>query len=141
VISGTVHPSPKYRYLCMASTAHKALTDGLYTKGTRAHTHRALIREWLWEPKGGSPGLTRVDAATLWPSCAPARRPPCAAGAPSLLVLHLPLVPKELLSYRVEPVDVLVNCAHAWHWPVGRCHHHAVARVELLWRLAVETHL
>ena len=22
-------------------------TEGLYTKGTRAHTHRELIREWL----------------------------------------------------------------------------------------------
>jgi len=26
----------------------------VYTKGTRAHTHRELIREWLWEPKGNS---------------------------------------------------------------------------------------
>ena len=25
-----------------------------YTKGTRAHTHRELIRKWLWEPKGSS---------------------------------------------------------------------------------------
>jgi len=24
------------------------------TKGTRAHTHRELIREWLWEPKESS---------------------------------------------------------------------------------------
>jgi len=24
------------------------------TKGTRAHTHRELIRQWLWEPKGSS---------------------------------------------------------------------------------------
>ena len=24
------------------------------TKATRAHTHRELIREWLWEPKGSS---------------------------------------------------------------------------------------
>jgi len=23
-------------------------------KGTRAHTHRELIPEWLWEPKGNS---------------------------------------------------------------------------------------
>jgi len=29
-------------------------TDGLYTKGTRAHTHREPIQEWLWEPKGSS---------------------------------------------------------------------------------------
>jgi len=29
-------------------------TDGSYTKGTRAHTHRELIREWFWEPKGRS---------------------------------------------------------------------------------------
>ena len=29
-------------------------TNGVYTKGTRAHTHRELIREWLWEPKGSS---------------------------------------------------------------------------------------
>jgi len=29
-------------------------SDGSYTKGTRAHTHRELIREWLWEPKGSS---------------------------------------------------------------------------------------
>jgi len=24
------------------------------TKGSRAHTHKELIREWLWEPKGSS---------------------------------------------------------------------------------------
>jgi len=28
--------------------------DGSYTKETRAHTHRKLIRIWLREPKGGS---------------------------------------------------------------------------------------
>ena len=28
--------------------------DGPYTKGTRAHAHRELIREWLWEPTGRS---------------------------------------------------------------------------------------
>ena len=27
-------------------------TDGLYTKGARAHTHRELIREWLWYSHG-----------------------------------------------------------------------------------------
>jgi len=32
----------------------KVYTNGSYTKGTRAHTHRELIREWLWEPKGSS---------------------------------------------------------------------------------------
>ena len=31
-----------------------SFTDGVYTKGTRAHTQRELIREWLWEPKGSS---------------------------------------------------------------------------------------
>jgi len=30
------------------------IMDGLYTKGTRAHTQKELIREWLWEPKGSS---------------------------------------------------------------------------------------
>ena len=30
------------------------LIGSLYTKGTRAHTHRGLIREWRWEPKGSS---------------------------------------------------------------------------------------
>jgi len=40
------------------------------TKGTRAHTHRELIRKWLWEPKGSSLVYIqmlggRVDAATL----------------------------------------------------------------------------
>jgi len=34
-------------------------SDGLYTKGTRAHTHRELIREW---PSGQSePGLCAVQ--------------------------------------------------------------------------------
>ena len=28
--------------------------DGLYTKGTRAHAHRELLREWLWESNGSS---------------------------------------------------------------------------------------
>ena len=32
----------------------KGVTDSLYTKGTRAHTHRELIREWLWKPKESS---------------------------------------------------------------------------------------
>jgi len=43
-------------------------TDGSYTKGTRAHTHRELIREWLGEPKGSSLeyiGLT-PGADSLW---------------------------------------------------------------------------
>jgi len=39
------------------------------TKGTRAHTHRELIRKWLWEPKrsslehshGESIGLTALQ--------------------------------------------------------------------------------
>jgi len=31
---------------------HFLFTEGSYTKGTRAHTHREQIREWLWEPKG-----------------------------------------------------------------------------------------
>jgi len=41
------------------------------TKGTRAHTHSELIREWLWEPTGSSLELYievlggGVDAATL----------------------------------------------------------------------------
>ena len=28
--------------------------DGLYTKRTRAHTHRELIRKWRWASKGSS---------------------------------------------------------------------------------------
>ena len=27
----------------------RIITDDLYTKGTRAHTHRELIGEWLWD--------------------------------------------------------------------------------------------
>jgi len=30
------------------------ITTVYNTKGTRAHTHRELIRKWLWEPKGSS---------------------------------------------------------------------------------------
>jgi len=37
-----------------SSDGWDSFTDGLYTKGARAHTHRELIREWLWEPKGSS---------------------------------------------------------------------------------------
>jgi len=33
---------------------HSHLQAVYNTKGTRAHTHRELIREWLWEPKGSS---------------------------------------------------------------------------------------
>ena len=29
-------------------------TDGVYSKGTRAHTHRELSREWLWGAEGRS---------------------------------------------------------------------------------------
>jgi len=29
--------------------------DGLYTKGTRAHTHSELIRGWWWQPKRSDP--------------------------------------------------------------------------------------
>jgi len=47
-----------------------AFPDGSYTNGTRAHTHRELILEWLWEPKGSSLEYIwmlreGVDAATL----------------------------------------------------------------------------
>jgi len=31
-------------------------TDSVYTKSTRAHTHRELIREWRSESKGSSLG-------------------------------------------------------------------------------------
>jgi len=41
-------------YICIYIHVYMYIvyTDGSYTKGTRAHTHRELIREWLWEPKG-----------------------------------------------------------------------------------------
>jgi len=61
-------------------------TDGLYTKSTHAHTYRELIREWLWEPKGSSLGYIQVlgggeSRPRSYDFYAPARRPPCAAGA------------------------------------------------------------
>jgi len=33
---------------------NRTFTEGAYTKSKRAHTHRELIRELLWEPKGSS---------------------------------------------------------------------------------------
>ena len=33
---------------------HKATQTVHNTKGTRAHMHKELIREWFWEPKGSS---------------------------------------------------------------------------------------
>ena len=36
----------------MPGECRNLYTDGLCTKGTRAQTHRELIREWLCEPKG-----------------------------------------------------------------------------------------
>jgi len=48
-----VHP-PVFR------PSGNVFTHGLYTKGTRAHEHRKLIRERLWEPKGKvSPNLSQ----------------------------------------------------------------------------------
>jgi len=57
------------------------ITDGLYTKSTRAHTYTELIHEWLREPRGAPLDISRClgggfDAATQRPSYAPARRPP-----------------------------------------------------------------
>ena len=49
----------------------RVLSQTVYnTKRTRAHTHRELIRTWLWEPKGSSLEYIEmlgggVDAATL----------------------------------------------------------------------------
>ena len=38
-----------------SQTCAKQPSQAVYnTKGTRAHTHRELIRKWLWEPKGSS---------------------------------------------------------------------------------------
>jgi len=38
---------------CKYSNTQKCSSQVVYnTKGTRAHTHRELIRTWLWEPKG-----------------------------------------------------------------------------------------
>ena len=40
--------------VCLSSL-YRPFTDGLYnTEGTRAHTHRELVREWLWGPTGSS---------------------------------------------------------------------------------------
>jgi len=47
----TPHTPP---VLYLAGASPPAFTDGVYTKETRAHTHKELIREWLWEPKGSS---------------------------------------------------------------------------------------
>jgi len=62
-------------------------TDGLYAKGTRAHTHRERIREWLWELRGTPLNISRClggsrrrelmaalragppPRASLWPLC------------------------------------------------------------------------
>jgi len=44
-------------HICMQTCMHVYIyryTDVFYTKGTRAHTHRELIREWLWARKGSS---------------------------------------------------------------------------------------
>jgi len=54
-------------------------TDGLYTKGARAHTHRELIREWLWQPKGSSLKISRCLGGSR-------RRDPMAA----LRAIHTP---------------------------------------------------
>ena len=35
-----------------ATAVRDTYIDGYNTKGARAHTHRELIREWLWEPNG-----------------------------------------------------------------------------------------
>jgi len=39
-----------------ASNAWKLYINGrfIYKGDTSTHTHRELIREWLWEPKGSS---------------------------------------------------------------------------------------
>ena len=67
------HPPTNYNNIYI----HALFTDGLYTKRTRAHAPRELIREWLWEPKGSSFESIRcsvrgVDAATVWLRYAPA---------------------------------------------------------------------
>jgi len=33
--------------VCIYRNTHTIFTDGLYTKGTRAHSNRELIRTWL----------------------------------------------------------------------------------------------
>jgi len=39
----------------LVRSLYKKLSQTVYnTKGTRAHTHRKVIRKWLWEPKGSS---------------------------------------------------------------------------------------
>jgi len=47
-------------------TASYEFIDGSYTKGTRAHTHRELIREWLWKPKGSSSHYLNVIRTSLY---------------------------------------------------------------------------
>ena len=84
------------------------------TKGTRAHTHRELIRKWLWEPKESSLEYIYmlgggVDAATLVaalgagpppPDCRWGRRPHRGATACRLLGRPLVLVHSQtILKY------------------------------------------
>ena len=40
-----------FRFMLRDTKAQVRIVD---TMVTRAHTHRELIREWLWEPKGSS---------------------------------------------------------------------------------------
>jgi len=61
-----IHSPIHRRFICKGDThTHRELIRGWLwepkhsqtvhnTKGTRAHTHRELIRTWLWEPKGSS---------------------------------------------------------------------------------------
>jgi len=42
-----------------------SLTDGSYAKKTRAHTHKELIREWIWEPTGSSLNYIYVSTCAL----------------------------------------------------------------------------
>jgi len=70
------------------------------TKGTRAHTHRELIREWLWEPKGSSQSQLTSTPRFLFFFTAPAGPAfcrPAASHAPNLSFRTLETYRPELM--------------------------------------------
>jgi len=54
VVTGAV-PAVYIHRIVVVFSPYNIYSQTVYnTKGTRAHTHRELIRTWLWEPKGSS---------------------------------------------------------------------------------------
>jgi len=113
--SASPDPSASSRAMlfCLTRSYVYACIHRRFTKGTRAHTRRELIREWLWEPKESS----RVY---IWMLGGGRRRDPSGQLMRRPAAPRVPLGPPLLPWGNGMPIIVLIMIEYAYLFGITR---------------------